>query len=112
MRYLFCWPTAYIYSLFVIAISVVPIQQPPQLEGFFLDKVIHGFMYWLLAFLVVNTLSPSRVKQFFFIGFFYAFGLGCLTEFIQLFLPYRSFEAADLLVNAFGSLAGSWLRVR
>ena len=111
MRYFFSWSIIYAYSAFVIGVSLIPV--PPQPPGLpFLDKVIHGLMYWLLAFLVINTLSQSRKKTMFLISFFYAFGLGYLLEVIQIFLPYRSFETMDIAVNALGSLVGSLLRVR
>lgn len=111
MRYLFCWSVTYAYSLFIAGISLLPLAQP-RAELPFLDKFVHGLMYCLLAFLVVNTLSLSRKATMFFTSFFYAFGLGLLLEIIQFFLPYRSFEITDILVNALGSMVGSLFRVR
>lgn len=111
MRYIFCWPTACTYSLFIIIMSLIPVEQPPAVEFPFLDKVIHGILYWLLAFIVANTLARRRKNRIVFISFIYSFGLGCLIECIQFFLPYRSFEGADIMVNGLGSLLGSFIRL-
>jgi VanZ family protein len=37
--------------------------------------------------------------------------LGFVIEIIQLFLPYRSFEAGDLLVNGAGSFLGCLFKI-
>lgn len=98
--------------MFIIGVSLIPVQPPQKLDFLFLDKIVHALMYWLLAFLVINTLALSRKQTMFFVSFFYCFGLGFLIELVQFFLPYRSFEAMDILVNALGSLAGSLLRLQ
>ncbi|MDP8289448.1 MAG: VanZ family protein [Candidatus Susulua stagnicola] len=106
MRYLFSWYTTYSYSFFVVAIALLPVKFPPQLLFPFQDKVIHGLIYFLLAFLVVNTFLRKKISSFKKYGFIYVFCLGLVTETMQYFLPYRSFELGDILANSIGGLLG------
>ena len=109
MRYLFSWYTTYIYSFLVIVVASLPVGLPPQLLFPFQDKVIHSLIYFLLAFLAVNTFSRKRIGNPKICSFFYAFFLGLFAELVQYFLPYRSFELWDILANLLGSFLGVFL---
>ena len=106
MRYLFSWYTTYSYSFLIIVVASLPIRVRPQLLFPFQDKVVHALIYFLLAYLAVNTFSRRRISNPKICSFFYAFSLGLFTEIVQYFLPYRSFEFGDILANLFGSLLG------
>lgn len=106
MRYLFSWYTTYIYSFLIIVAASLPVRFPPQLLFPFQDKIIHVLIYFLLAFLTVNTFSRKRIGNPKICSFFYAFSLGLFAEIVQYFIPYRSFELWDILANFLGSFLG------
>jgi len=106
MRYLFSWYTTSIYSFLVIVVALVPVKFPPQVLFSFQDKIIHALIYFLLAFLAVNTFWRKKIANPKICSFFYAFSLGLFMELVQHFLPYRSFELGDILANLLGSLLG------
>tara|TARA_B100001057_G_scaffold112937_2_gene111179 strand:- start:5352 stop:5753 length:402 start_codon:yes stop_codon:yes gene_type:complete len=69
-------------------------------ESTYIDKIIHMLVY---AFLVLWFSGQVRMTlSFFVIVSFY----GCIIEFIQYYLPYRSFEWLDLLFNQIGIVTG------
>jgi len=106
MRYLFSWYATHIYSFLIIVVSFFPVKFPPQLLFPFQDKLIHLLLYFLLAFLAVNTFRRKGIGNPKVCSFFYAFFLGLFAEVIQYFLPYRSFELGDILANLLGSFLG------
>lgn len=106
MRYLFSWYTTSVYSFLIIVAALFPVKFPPQVLFSFQDKIVHALMYFLLAFLAVNTFWRRRIGNPKICGFFYAFSLGVLTEIVQYFLPFRSFEFGDILANFLGSFLG------
>ena len=106
MRYLFSWYTTYIYSFFIIVAALLPVRFPPQLLFPFQDKIIHILIYFLLAFLVVNTFYRRKISNLRKYSFIYVFCLGAFTEIIQHFLSYRSFEFGDILANSLGGFLG------
>ncbi|UCD14874.1 MAG: VanZ family protein [Candidatus Omnitrophota bacterium] len=111
MKRLFSWKIVGSYTFLVVFLSLFPFKEGPQVHICFLDKIVHFMMYMLLSFLVVNTSflrNRRNVKAF---GFFYAFSLGLILEFIQAFLPYRSFEGLDIICNFLGSFGGVFLGV-
>ncbi len=111
MRYLFSWYTAYAYSLFIIVLSVIPVEPPPQLVFPLFDKILHCLAYTMLSFVVTNTSYLKSVNRPRFFSFSYAFILGLLIEIVQFFLPFRQFEAGDIVYNFLGSILGCLLRV-
>ena len=69
-------------------------------ESTYIDKIIHMLVY---AFLVLWLSGQVRMTlSFFVIVSFY----GYIIEFIQYYLPYRSFEWLDLLFNQIGIVTG------
>ena len=69
-------------------------------ESTYIDKIIHMLVY---AFLVLWFSGQVRMTlSFFVIVSFY----GCIIEFIQYYLPYRSLEWLDLLFNQIGIVTG------
>ena len=73
------------------------------------DKIIHFILFFVQSYLVTKaylvknkTLNFSILKIILpFIGF-------CVSvEVIQIYIPYRSYESVDLLMNFIGSFVGS-----
>ena len=74
-----------------------------------LDKFIHFILFFIQSYLVTKTYL-LRVKNVTFsilkvIIPFIIFSV--LIEIVQIYIPYRSFDLFDLLMNIFGSVAGS-----
>ncbi|MBD3264374.1 MAG: hypothetical protein GF375_04645 [Candidatus Omnitrophica bacterium] len=99
------------YTALILVASLIPLNLPQKDYFFSPDKLLHVFFYILLAFLATNLFFCKAKSYPGLKGFLYSFCLGLLIEGIQYFLPYRSFEAYDLLANLLGSLAGSRLKV-
>ena len=69
-------------------------------ESIHIDKIIHTFVY---VFLVIWFSGQVKMTlSFFVIVSFYS----CVIEFIQYYLPYRSFEWLDMLFNQIGIVIG------
>ena len=74
-----------------------------------LDKFIHFILFFTQSYLVTKTYF-LRVKNLTFsiLKFIVPFTIFCiLIEVIQIYIPYRSFESYDLLMNISGSIVGS-----
>jgi len=111
MRRLFSFPVLYLYTLFIIFISVIPVNLSGGETIPFLDKITHFLIYTALSFLAINTLKSNNKKNCYLKVLLYSFSVGLFVECIQYFLPYRNFEAFDIFANSLGSLAGIIMRV-
>ncbi len=75
----------------------------------YLDKFIHFILFFTQSYLVTKSYF-LRVKNLTFsiLKVIVPFTIFCiLIEVIQIYIPYRSFESYDLLMNISGSIAGS-----
>ena len=75
----------------------------------FLDKFIHFILFFIQSYLVTKSYF-LKVKDLTFsiLKVIVPFTIFCiLIEFIQIYIPYRSFESLDLLMNVSGSVLGS-----
>ncbi len=101
-----CW-------LIILAFAMLtPGEKFPEVDLFNLqDKVIHLGVFMVQSYLwcgvginkVDQSLKNSKVLSNFLV-----FGLiiGGILEFAQLYIPNRSFEWMDLIVNAIGGVIG------
>ena len=67
------------------------------------DKIVHFILFFIQTYFVKNkSLNFSILKIIIpFVGF-------CIiVEVIQIYLPYRSYDSIDLLMNILGSFVGS-----
>ena len=78
---------------------------------FLLGPLGHAFNFAVLAFLLAwalftpGLLSPARFRLTFALSFLYALS----DEIHQIFIPTRTFQIQDLIVDAFGALLGLFL---
>ncbi len=80
----------------------------PTLIGNF-DKVIHMFLYLILAFLLSLSLNKSGIKRYvFLLAFLISVFYGASDEFHQSFVPDRDVSLYDLFADAFGAFLGSY----
>ncbi len=82
-----------------------------------IDKFGHAFVYAVLTYSGVfsygsfskrKQISKQKIFAFMLLSFLY----GLSIEFLQHFLPYRSFDPLDILANAFGTVCGAVISVR
>lgn len=111
MRYLFSWISILACTTFVTCLSILPLKQPSGLVFPYYDKVLHFILYWLFAYIVVNTFRRKMINHAPSLGILYIFCIGLALEAAQYYLPYRSFETTDALVNLAGGLASLPLKV-
>jgi len=74
-----------------------------------IDKFVHFILFFIQSYLVTKTYL-LRIKNVTFsilkvIIPFIIFSV--LIEVVQIYIPYRSFDLFDLLMNIFGSIVGS-----
>ncbi|MEI8349933.1 MAG: VanZ family protein [Candidatus Omnitrophota bacterium] len=111
MRYLLSWGTIYVYTCLLFLFSLLPVSAPAALVFPYYDKVIHFIIYMLLSCLVLNTLRQQGKDRPVLAGFLYAFYVGLMIEFLQLTVPYRSFELGDIACNCLGAGTGLLLKI-
>ncbi|MBU2102797.1 MAG: VanZ family protein [Candidatus Omnitrophota bacterium] len=106
MRYLFSRASVALYTLALVILSISPLPGPPEAIAFpHFDKVCHFFLYGIFSFITINTYLRQRVRHPYLACVGYVTIVGLLIECIQYFLPYRSFETMDIVVNGTGMLA-------
>jgi len=63
MRKLFSFRILFIYTIFILFISIIPVNAESIGSFPFLDKIIHFLIYTLLAFLAINTFRLNGRKN-------------------------------------------------
>jgi len=102
------WIVTAAYAAAVMYISVKRIGGEPPFPHF--DKLVHFVMYGGLGFLFawcMGTGGALTRTGIVVLSFALATAYGMVAEFVQLFVPTRTMEVADMAVNAVGALAGA-----
>lgn len=97
-----------IYVGCIVALSLLPPQDLPQVELFYgADKLIHLMMYFIFAMLGCWALKAEENRARIFLIILVTVGWGIFMEFMQLEMHAgRSFSWYDELANATGVLTG------
>lgn len=71
-------------------------------------KGAHLFLYFVLGILMINFLNNNHniTYKLIFLSIFLSFLYACSDEIHQLFVPGRSGELSDVLLDTFGSFIG------
>lgn len=77
--------------------------EPPKIEIPYLDKIVHFGIYAILGFLLTIEPKITNLKALIICACY-----GLLIEIIQIFLPWRSFEVADIIADTLGAAVGIW----
>jgi len=105
-------PLYYSLLLFLIVVSIFPANtvHDDELRGnsWRIDYFLHFFMFFILGwmtflFALKNKLNKRKNILLFLVIMLYA----GVSEFIQVFIPGRSFNPIDLLLNEAGFIAGT-----
>jgi glycopeptide antibiotics resistance protein len=100
------------WLVFIAFAMLTPGDKFPEADFFnFQDKVIHFVCFGLLSFLWCGVGIDSKIalkpKKRILINYL-IFGIlaGIILEFLQHYIPFRSFDYMDMIVNEIGGLAG------
>ena len=74
--------------------------------SFYVRKFAHFTLYFVLGILVLNLLYQYNLKNKLLIGIVICIIYSCSDEFHQLFIPGRSGELRDVIIDSIGSLSG------
>ena len=79
-----------------------------ELYDKFLRKSAHFTLYFILGLLIVNAIYEYKLEEtkMILIALLIAFLYACSDEIHQLFVPGRSGEILDVLIDTLGSLTG------
>tara|TARA_R110002072_G_scaffold140286_1_gene284203 strand:- start:74651 stop:75019 length:369 start_codon:yes stop_codon:yes gene_type:complete len=99
------------WLLFIAIAMLTPGNNFPDASFNFQDKLIHFICFGTLSFLWcgvgVKRVSVNGVNGRVLINFLiFGIAAGIALEYAQLFIPYRSFEYMDMIVNEIGGIAG------
>lgn len=103
------WTAAGAYATLVLAVSLLPLKADVGIPH--LDKVAHLCEYLLFAWMLMQAVRASRMPepQYRVWVWIYATSFGLLVELLQAFVPWRSADWLDGLMNALGAACGVWL---
>lgn len=101
-----CW------TLLLIAAMLTPGNKFPAVDIFsFQDKAIHFICFGVLSYLWCGVgwdffldLSPKNTLALNY--FVFGFTAGIIFEFLQRYIPFRSFEISDIIFNEIGGITG------
>ena len=87
-----------IYNLFDISDT--------EKVSFIVRKCAHVSEFFILGILVINLVSKYNVKHIYFISFIICVLYASSDEFHQLFVPGRSGQVTDVLIDLIGVVLG------
>ncbi len=99
------------YMVFVFWLSIKPMPEDAKDLFPYQDKIVHFILYSLLAIIAYLVFQKSTVEYkrltLWLFPILLALIYGWAIEVYQLYVPTRSFEVNDIIVNCFGGIAGS-----
>ncbi|ELR69725.1 Putative integral membrane protein [Fulvivirga imtechensis AK7] len=100
-----------LWAIVILVLTLTPGESVPDLTLFSYDKLGHGFVFFVLAFLLISGLYESRkdhIKRnsMLTLGVILSALYGFLIELAQAVIPGRSMEMYDALANIAGSFLG------
>lgn len=104
---------AVLWLLFILLATLTPGQQlpkTPDVIGF--DKLVHFGLFFVLTFLwnrVRTTTGWAELNKVKFITKYLVFGIliAILVEYLQQYIPGRSFDYGDMIANIMGGTIGT-----
>lgn len=100
------------WLVFIAFAMLTPGDKFPEADFFnFQDKVIHFVCFGLLSFLwcgvgIDSKIVPKPKKRILINYLIFGILAGIILEFLQRYIPFRSFDYMDMIVNEIGGLAG------
>src|SRR3989304_5432211 len=98
--------TVAIWLLFVLALSVLPIEGGAKVPQ--ADKIMHFIMYAITCVLFFSVLAHKMpFRKALILSVLLSVGYGAVMEVIQAYMPPREFSYLDMAANAAGALGGA-----
>ena len=72
--------------------------------SFLVRKCAHMFLYFILYFLSYYVMYQFNISKRYLFSFIFCIFYATSDEIHQLFVPNRSFQVTDILIDSFGSL--------
>ena len=88
-------------AIMLLATTMKTGDEMPKFEIPYFDKIVHFVIFGVLGFLISYEKRRLEVSTAVICA-----GFGIAIEIIQSFLPWRSFEVADMVADTIGALAG------
>lgn len=91
-----------IWLILILIFSVIPVSGP-QID-LPTDKIVHGILYGVTAIFFFRYLisRTSKIRAI-YLSIIIASAYGVSMEFIQYFMPHRSFSFGDIMANTSGA---------
>ncbi len=94
-----------VYTLAIIALSFMNLQEIPELNTGFDDKIFHCIAYALFCLVWYLCFKALKLKSSLILAIVFSIAFGGLIEILQSKLSsYRTTEFFDLLANTLGVL--------
>ena len=93
-------------SIIVDFITKILNIQNTEIITFIIRKLAHITEYFILAILSYNVFKDYKIKNIFIITILFCTFYACTDEIHQMFIPGRSGNIIDVLIDGFGSLRG------
>jgi VanZ family protein len=95
-----------LWAIVVLVLTLMPGEAIPNVPIFGIDKLVHFFIFGTLNLLMLIAFKKQETKEYLKICFFSSIGYGILIEFIQPFVPGRTFSIYDMIANTIGVILG------
>jgi VanZ family protein len=89
------WALLVLWIIIIFVLTGYPKFEVSKIDVFFLDKVYHFVVFFIMGFLASRLLN---IKGFFTLGIIVLL----MAEFQQLIIPGRDFEIPDILAGGIG----------
>ena len=102
------WGLAIVWAMVIFILSSIPADSYPDHPSF-LNNVVHFFVYFVLAALLVAGLAGGKLNPLLamVLAIIIASLYGATDEFHQYFVPGRLADPADWMVDTLGAIAGA-----
>lgn len=103
---------AIVYLLIIAFAMLTPGDKFPEVDVLtFQDKIIHFICFGGLSFLwcgvgVDHENKNLNTKRIWINFLIFGIAAGIILEYMQLYIPYRSFDYMDMIVNIIGGFIG------
>ncbi len=106
-----------VWGVIITLVILIPGNSMPSLVFFDVmgfDKIVHFFSFTLLTFMMIIGLAKQYSDGCYYFNIYYLtvlslLGYGIILEYIQGYVPGRSFELGDILANTLGVFFGRLL---
>jgi VanZ family protein len=90
------------WGVIILLLTLAPGKTLPNVPIFGIDKIVHFIIFGLLLFLSLYSNKNRYNRKIALSSLIICIGYGIIIEFIQEYIPGRSFSIYDILANSIG----------